>query len=306
MSLNLSFTIKEVIAQSKREAYRLGNQCVVPEHFMLGLLSAQNSTAVRIMRMLNIDLNDLQSYIELSIGKNKADANVAVPNDIPLSATSERVIRRLTLEAQALDSTTIGTPHLLLSIMREKGTFVEAYFSQKEIDFNDILNIVNESSRKTIKNSFDTDDDDDDGPFSESQKKPENQRKSGGNTSETPVLDNFGIDMTKAAEEGRLDPVVGREKEIERLAQILSRRKKNNPILIGEPGVGKSAIAEGLAIRIHEKKVSRVLFNKRVIALDLASIVAGTKYRGQFEERVKAMLNELRHNQNVNLFIDEI
>lgn len=304
----LSVSIKLVIEKSKQEALRLGNKCITPEHFMLGVIHTPDSSAVRIINRLKIDIKDLEQHLENRLRNN--DKNSANTNDdLPLIQTAERILRLVDLEAKALNSTTVSTTHLLLAMLREKNSYVQQYFAEQNIEYSDAYKIVQESNQRATTNSYDTDDDDDDddSPFSgNSQKSDTPKHNATGGTSDTPVLDNFGIDMTKAAEEGRLDPVVGREKEIERLAQILSRRKKNNPILIGEPGVGKSAIAEGLAIRIHEKKVSRVLFNKRVIALDLASIVAGTKYRGQFEERVKAMLNELSHNQNIILFIDEI
>jgi len=230
-------------------------------------------------------------------------------NDIlPLLKSTERVLRLVHIEAKALKTRVIDTEHLLMAILRDESNLVTRFLTELDIDYSLVKKAV-EASNPAAQTDYPRDEDDE-GIFSNPG--PSGRQQQGGqqaqqrSSSETPVLDNFGIDLTKAAEEGRLDPVVGREREIERLAQILSRRKKNNPVLIGEPGVGKSAIAEGLALRITKRNVSRVLFNKRVVALDLASIVAGTKYRGQFEERMKAILNELAKNENIILFIDEI
>ncbi|MBP5364820.1 MAG: ATP-dependent Clp protease ATP-binding subunit [Bacteroidales bacterium] len=306
MSFKVSLTIKDVVKRSKYEAQRLGNEYIEPEHFMLGLLSSDNNSKAKyLLDVLNVDLYDLRKYLEQSIMGEHVDHPVPI-GELEMSAEAEHAISRVKVEAESLGSDSIDTVHLLLALMHENDTYIDAYFSEHGITYNMAYNIAADGAQET-RNSFDTDDDDeDDGPFSQGPKKPDNQRKAGNSPTDTPVLDNFGIDMTKAAQEGNLDPVVGREKEIERLAQILSRRKKNNPILIGEPGVGKSAIVEGLAIRIHERKVSRVLFNKRVVTLDLASIVAGTKYRGQFEERLKSILSELSNNKDIILFIDEI
>jgi ATP-dependent Clp protease ATP-binding subunit ClpC len=299
MDLNFSPRIKDVLGYSKEEAERLGNRYISPEHIMLGLLREGEGTAIQLLEKLNVDLQVLRQKIEVKLME---DQPVRV-DSMPLLKTSERILKLVQLEAKLFKSPEISTGHLLLALLREKSTYLWELMNRENIDYEKVKSLM-EQELPQAKSDF-PEDDDADSPFSQSGS--EQQRQGGAKgASETPVLDNFGIDITKAAEEGRLDPIVGREREIERLAQILSRRKKNNPILIGEPGVGKSAIAEGLAIRIIQKKVSRVLFDKRVVTLDLASIVAGTKYRGQFEERMKAILNELSRNPNVILFIDEI
>ncbi|HPA70239.1 MAG TPA: ATP-dependent Clp protease ATP-binding subunit, partial [Bacteroidales bacterium] len=278
-----------------------------PEHLFLGILREGEGVAVDILLNNGVDLLMLKGSIEKSI---KADRPVAMAdNDIlPLLKSTERVLRLVHIEAKALKTRVIDTEHLLMAILRDESNLVTRFLTELDIDYSLVKKAV-EASNPAAQTDYPRDEDDE-GIFSNPG--PSGRQQQGGqqaqqrSSSETPVLDNFGIDLTKAAEEGRLDPVVGREREIERLAQILSRRKKNNPVLIGEPGVGKSAIAEGLALRITKRNVSRVLFNKRVVALDLASIVAGTKYRGQFEERMKAILNELAKNENIILFIDEI
>ncbi|MBP8791304.1 MAG: ATP-dependent Clp protease ATP-binding subunit, partial [Breznakibacter sp.] len=298
MDLNFSARIRDVISFSKEEAERLGNRFISPEHLMLGILREGEGAAVQIMEHLNVDLSGIRNEIEESLKENEPYKS----DQLPLLKSTERVLKLVHLEAKALKSKKINTGHLLLALLKEKNSTLGEIMSKKQIDYQNIRHLM-EKPKPKAKAEY-PEDDDNDSPFSGSSENPHSGQAKGG--SETPVLDNFGIDITKAAEEGRLDPIVGREREIERLAQILSRRKKNNPILIGEPGVGKSAIAEGLALRIHQKKVSRVLFDKRVVTLDLASIVAGTKYRGQFEERMKAILNELSRNPNVILFIDEI
>ncbi len=298
MDLNFSARIRDVISFSKEEAERLGNRFISPEHLMLGIIREGEGAAIQLLEHLNADLSEIRSEIEVSLKEHEPYKS----DQIPLLKSTERVLKLVHLEAKSLKSKKINTGHLLLALLKEKNSILGEIMSKKQIDYQNIRLLMDKTKPKA-KSDY-PEDDDNDSPFSGSAENPHSgQSKSG---SETPVLDNFGIDITKAAEEGRLDPIVGREREIERLAQILSRRKKNNPILIGEPGVGKSAIAEGLALRIHQKKVSRVLFDKRVVTLDLASIVAGTKYRGQFEERMKAILNELSRNPNVILFIDEI
>lgn len=299
MDLNFSQRIRDVLGYSKEEAERLGNMFIAPEHIMLGLLREGEGTAIDILTSLNLDLSKIRQKLETKL---KGDLPVRAES-IPLLNTSERVLKLVQLEAKMLKSTEVNTGHLLMALLREKSTYLWEIMNEEKIEYEKVKNLM-EGGLPMAKSDF-PEDEDADSPFSQSGADPSRQSTAKG-ASETPVLDNFGIDITKAAEEGRLDPIVGREREIERLAQILSRRKKNNPILIGEPGVGKSAIAEGLALRIIQKKVSRVLFDKRVVTLDLASIVAGTKYRGQFEERMKAILNELSRNPNVILFIDEI
>lgn len=299
MDLNFSPRARDVLSFSKEEAERLGNRYISPEHLMLGLIREGEGTAIELLAKLNVDLYNLRVRLEEKLRED----NPIKSDNIPLLKSSERILKLVQLEAKSSKSKQINTGHLFLALLREKSSFLSELMAQENIEYEKVKGLM-EKSLPQAKSDF-PEDDDSESPFSGSGGEASRQpgAKSG---SDTPVLDNFGADITKAAEEGRLDPIVGREREIERLAQILSRRKKNNPILIGEPGVGKSAIAEGLALRIIQKKVSRVLFDKRVVTLDLASIVAGTKYRGQFEERMKAILNELSRNPNVILFIDEI
>ncbi len=303
MDSQFSQRVKDILGYSKEEAIRLGNSHIGPEHLFLGILRDGESAAIDILVNQGIDLLVLKGSLEKSI-RVESPIPVADHEVIPLLRSTERIFKLVYLEAKSLKSTTIDTEHLLLAILKDENALVTRFLSELDVDYHSVRRMV-EAESPSARADFPRDEDDEGPGFSQPGKgqQPSSSAKS---SSDTPVLDNFGIDLTKAAEEGRLDPVVGREREIERLAQILSRRKKNNPVLIGEPGVGKSAIAEGLALRIMKKNVSRVLFNKRVVALDLASIVAGTKYRGQFEERMKAILNELQKNDNIILFIDEI
>ncbi len=303
MDSQFSQRVKDILGYSKEEAIRLGNSHISPEHLFLGILRDGEGVAVEILINQGIDLLVLKGSLEKSI---KVDSPVSVSDHeiIPLLRSTERILKLVYLEAKALKSTTIDSEHLLLAILKDENSLVTRFLAELDVDYQSVRRAV-EASSPTAKADFPREEDDEGQVFGGGQGKGQSS-SSPKPSSDTPVLDNFGIDLTKAAEEGKLDPVVGREREIERLAQILSRRKKNNPVLIGEPGVGKSAIAEGLALRIIKKNVSRVLFNKRVVALDLASIVAGTKYRGQFEERMKAILNELSKNDNIILFIDEI
>ncbi|MBS1231579.1 MAG: Clp protease ClpC [Bacteroidetes bacterium] len=303
MDSQFSQRVKDILGYSKEEAIRLGNSHISPEHIFLGILRDGEGVAVEILINQGIDLLVLKGSLEKSI---KVDSPVSVSDHeiIPLLRSTERILKLVYLEAKALKSTTIDSEHLLLAILKDENALVTRFLAELDVDYQSVRRAV-EASSPTAKADFPREEDDEGQVFGGGQGKGQSS-SSPKPSSDTPVLDNFGIDLTKAAEEGKLDPVVGREREIERLAQILSRRKKNNPVLIGEPGVGKSAIAEGLALRITKKNVSRVLFNKRVVALDLASIVAGTKYRGQFEERMKAILNELSKNDNIILFIDEI
>lgn len=304
MDNNFSTQVKEIISFSREEALRLGNDFIGTEHLLLGLIREGDNTAVRILKSFNIDLYELRKEVELAV-KDKTGKNIANINSLPLTKQAEKVIRVTVLEAKALKSATVETEHLMLSILKNKENIATQILNQFDVDydlFRQELGIVKSSDPRA---EF-TDENDDD--FDEEKKYSQSKggTKQGGAKSKTPVLDNFGRDITKMAELGALDPIVGRESEIERVSQILSRRKKNNPILIGEPGVGKTAIVEGLALRIVQRKVSRVLFDKRVISLDLAALVAGTKYRGQFEERMKAIMNELEKNRDVILFIDEL
>jgi ATP-dependent Clp protease ATP-binding subunit ClpC len=312
MDNNFSTQVKEIISYSREEALRLGNDFIGAEHLMLGLIRDQENTAIKVLRQLNVNLGELRKEIELAV-KDKSGKNIANINSLPLTKQAEKVIRVTVLEAKALKSPMVETEHLLLSILKNKENIATQILNQFDVDydlFRNELGMVGSSpsspSSPSSEYQEEGDDDFDDekgrGGFGGGTKsKPTSTSKS-----KTPVLDNFGRDITKLAEQDTLDPIVGRDAEIERVSQILSRRKKNNPILIGEPGVGKTAIVEGLALRIVQRKVSRVLFDKRVISLDLAALVAGTKYRGQFEERMKAIMNELEKNRDVILFIDEI
>ncbi len=312
MDNNFSTQVKEIISYSREEALRLGNDFIGAEHLMLGLIRDQENTAIKVLRQLNVNLGELRKEIELAV-KDKSGKNIANINSLPLTKQAEKVIRVTVLEAKALKSPMVETEHLLLSILKNKENIATQLLNQFDVDydlFRNELGMVGSSpsapSSPSSEYQEEGDDDFDDekgrGGFGGSTK----SKPSATSKSKTPVLDNFGRDITKLAEQDALDPIVGRDAEIERVSQILSRRKKNNPILIGEPGVGKTAIVEGLALRIVQRKVSRVLFDKRVISLDLAALVAGTKYRGQFEERMKAIMNELEKNRDVILFIDEI
>jgi ATP-dependent Clp protease ATP-binding subunit ClpC len=303
MDNNFSAQVKEIISFSREEALRLGNDFIGTEHLLLGLIREGESTAIKILKSFNIDLYELRKEIELAV-KDKTGKNIANINSLPLTKQAEKVIRVTVLEAKALKSTTVETEHLMLSILKNKENIATQILNQFDVDydlFRQELGIVKSSDPRAEYTDENDDDFDEEKKYSQSKGKQPAAAKS-----KTPVLDNFGRDITRMAEMGALDPIVGRENEIERVSQILSRRKKNNPILIGEPGVGKTAIVEGLALRIVQRKVSRVLFDKRVISLDLAALVAGTKYRGQFEERMKAIMNELEKNRDVILFIDEI
>ena len=305
MDSQFSQRVKDILGYSKEEAIRLGNSHISPEHLFLGILRDGEGIAVETLINQGIDLMVLKGSLEKSI-KVENPVSVADSEVIPLLRSTERILKLVYLEAKALKSPVIDSEHLLLAILKDENTLVTRFLSELDVDYKSVKRMV-EAGAPGARADFPREEDDESQSFGGSQGKgPSATPSSPKTSSDTPVLDNFGIDLTKAADEGRLDPVVGREREIERLAQILSRRKKNNPVLIGEPGVGKSAIAEGLALRITKRNVSRVLFNKRVVALDLASIVAGTKYRGQFEERMKAILNELSKNDNIILFIDEI
>ncbi len=306
MDSNFSPKVKEIISYSREEALRLGNDFIGTEHLLLGLIRDGEGLAVRVLQTMQVDLFDLRKELEAAI-KDKGNKPLSNINSLPLTKQAEKVIRITVLEAKALKSPTVETEHLMLSILKNKENVATQILHQYQVDyerFKDELAILQGDAPRADYNdpggSEEFEDDDERRQFQQQR------RQAGSSKSKTPVLDNFGRDITKMAELGNLDPIVGREEEIERVSQILSRRKKNNPILIGEPGVGKTAIVEGLALRIVQRKVSRVLFDKRVISLDLAALVAGTKYRGQFEERMKAIMNELEKNRDVILFIDEI
>ena len=312
MDDNFSPRVKDVIAFSKEEALRLGHDFIGTEHLMLGLLRDGDGKAINILDALDVDLNHLRRKVEILSPANSSETTIS--NDkknLHLTRQAERALKTTFLEAKLFQSTSINTAHLLLCILRNENDPTTKLLQKLKVDYDSVktqfkeMNTNDDDYIEPIKaESFSDDENSEDGdenPFSNSGSSTKSNKKS-----KTPVLDNFGRDLTAMAEEGKLDPVVGRVKEIERVSQILSRRKKNNPLLIGEPGVGKSAIAEGLALRIVQRKVSRILFDKRVVTLDLASLVAGTKYRGQFEERMKAVMNELEKNDDIILFIDEI
>ena len=309
MDNNFSAQVKEIISYSREEALRLGNDFIGTEHLLLGLIRDEENTAIKVLKQLNVDLYELRKEIELAV-KDKTGKNIANINSLPLTKQAEKVIRVTVLEAKALKSPLVETEHLMLSILKNKENIATQILGQFDIDYDLFRTELGMVGSSSPQNEFPEDNDNDD-DFDEEKRgggfsQPKAAKSPAGAKSKTPVLDNFGRDITKLAEVGNLDPIVGREAEIERVSQILSRRKKNNPILIGEPGVGKTAIVEGLALRIVQRKVSRVLFDKRVVSLDLAALVAGTKYRGQFEERMKAIMNELEKNRDVILFIDEI
>ena len=313
MRNEFSQKISEILSLSKEEATRLRSRAINPEHLLLGMIRKEKCSAVEILCGMDIDIMDIKQRIEERV-TNATTFDTPYSEEVEMSLSTARILRFAALEARSRKVHT-DSEHLLLAILRERNSVAYDILEASNITYSKVSDIIKSKMPDTnnagISNGFgftDQDDDEDDAlpannsgntqqTYQKQQTKPSN---------DTPVLDSFGVDMTKAAAEGKLDPVVGREKEIERISQILSRRKKNNPILIGEPGVGKSAIVEGLAQRIVERKTSRMLFDKRIVALDMTAVVAGTKYRGQFEERLKAIINELENNPNIIIFIDEI
>ncbi len=311
MDAKFSPRVKEVISYSREEALRLGHDYIGVEHLLLGIIREGEGIAMRMITSSGINSKDLRKKLESKLDSGQL-TEVKNSGNIPLLKQAEKVLKITYLEAKLFKSNMIGTEHLLLSILKEDNNIASSLLKEYNLNYESVkeeLDIMTESGYKPeiypeskIPESADENDDEKEDSFSSAS----SSKKTSDSKSKTPVLDNFGRDLTKFAEDDKLDPIVGREKEIERVSQILSRRKKNNPLLIGEPGVGKSAIAEGLALRITERNVSRVLFNKRIISLDLASLVAGTKYRGQFEERMKAVMNELEKSPDIILFIDEI
>lgn len=316
METNFSPRVKDVISFSREEALRLGHDYIGTEHFLLGIIREGQGVAIKILRNLGVDLMDLRKLIEQSIKVENPAKIASSLGNIPLVKQAEKTLKITYLEAKLFKSNIIGTEHLLLSILKDENNVASRALFNFNIDYELVKNelenmLADKDYTERPRAEMPGTSDEDDGPVAGGGGgfgggASGGQSRKSDSKSKTPVLDNFGRDLTKLAEDNKLDPIVGREKEIERVSQILSRRKKNNPILIGEPGVGKSAIAEGLALRIVQRKVSRVLFNKRVVTLDLASLVAGTKYRGQFEERMKAVMNELEKSPDVILFIDEI
>ena len=320
--MNSQFTqrVSDVIQYSKEEANRLRNSYIGPEHLLLGLIREGEGKAIQILQSLYVDLKKVKKALE-DVLRESSDTTGIYIEEITFNDKASKILRMSILEARLLKSPLTDTEHMLLAIMREDHNKASDILEENEVTYQKVMDKLVPKAEPQSGLDFGEDDNEEDegirrpssggnagngDPLSSSDAQQTRTQQQQHPNNDTPILDSFGTDMTEAAAEGKLDPVVGREKEIERLAQILSRRKKNNPILIGEPGVGKSAIVEGLAIRIIEKKVSRILFDKRVVALDMTSVVAGTKYRGQFEERIRAILNELKKNPNIILFIDEI
>ena len=318
MNNQFSQKVSEALTYSKEEADRLRTNYIGPGHLLLGILREGTGKAVEALRKLGVNLGLIKAHVE-SLVRNTEISSQRMPanGEAQLTNEAERILKISILEARLLKSPVADTEHVLLAILKNEDSVASMVLEEYDITYEAVFELITKkSANPNAGMGFIEDDEDDEDDMMPAR--PDNMAGAGQGyaasaqaapkkpTNDTPVLDNFGTDITRAAAEGRLDPVVGREREIERLAQILSRRKKNNPVLIGEPGVGKSAIVEGLALRINEKKVSRVLFDKRVIMLDMAGVVAGTKYRGQFEERIRSIINELQKNPNVILFIDEI
>ncbi len=315
MNNQFSQRVSDIIVYSREEASRLQNMYIGPEHLLLGMLRDGGGKAIEILRKLEIDLKNIKTRLESFLQKDNNNENFQ-DSDISLSPLAARILKMCILEARLLKSATADSEHVLLAILKDGDNLAATVLEENHIDYQTVFEQLTMQSANPKAGLGFTEDDEEEEEFGKSHSFKNTGSNMASSSSaqttarktanDTPVLDNFGIDMTRAAAEGKLDPVVGREREIERLAQILSRRKKNNPVLIGEPGVGKSAIVEGLSLRIIQKKVSRMLFDKRVIMLDMSSVVAGTKYRGQFEERIRSIINELQKNPNVILFIDEI
>ncbi len=314
MSNQFSQRFSDIISYSKEEANRLCNNVVAPEHLLLGMLRDGEGKAIEVLQKLNIDLKEIKTQVENAVKQSTLNFVSSNDNDIALSTSAARILKMCMLESRLLQSPLVDAEHLLLAILKDGDNDAAHILEDHKATYNAAYKLltskVSDSIMKDeLRFTEEGEDDEEIKPYNNQA----NKRREGGTktatpkaNNDTPVLDNFGTDVTKLAQDDKLDPVIGREKEIERVAQILSRRKKNNPILIGEPGVGKSAIVEGLATRIVQKRVSRILFNKRVVMLDMASVVAGTKYRGQFEERLRSIINELQRNPNIILFIDEI
>ena len=305
MEAKFSNRVKEVISLSREEALRLGHDYIGTEHLLLGVIREGEGLAISLLKKLGISLDDLRASVEHNT-KNTSVGNLKNLKNIPLTRQSEKVLKITYLEAKIFKSKIIGTEHLLLSILRDEDNIATQILDKFDVSYDVVKELLEYQSSNPVSSTSSESLEEDDlskikGGFTKSTHTRKTKDKS-----KTPILDNFGKDLTKLAEKNKLDPVIGREKEIERVAQVLTRRKKNNPILIGEPGVGKTAIAEALALRITQKKVSRILHNKRVVTLDLASLVAGTKYRGQFEERMKAVMTEIEKNDDIILFIDEL
>ena len=315
--MNNQFTprVTDIITYSKEEANRLNNSYIGPEHLLLGVLREGDGKAIEVLFKLNIDLKELKKEIENILQTNETDIPTRF-EDLNFNTEASRILKLCILEARLMKCEAVDTEHILLAIMKQKNNNASQLLEEHEVTYDKVIEMLAPKTDPAPRAGLGFDEDEDEEEERPLINRPQDGSQPGGSqqtrtqqkksANDTPILDNFSTDLTKAAEEGKLDPVVGREKEIERVAQILSRRKKNNPVLIGEPGVGKSAIVEGLALRIVQKKVSRILFNKRVVTLDMASVVAGTKYRGQFEERIRSIIKELQKNPDIILFIDEI
>jgi ATP-dependent Clp protease ATP-binding subunit ClpC len=307
MNANFSARAKDVLSFSREEALRLGNDYLGVEHILLGILREGEGLAIKLLNEFQVDLSQIRTELEKTLKETRVKSITA--NNIPLVRQAEKVLKITYLEAKLFKSAKVGTEHILLAILREENNIATRVLNKYGVIYENVKEeleaMIEEQNYPKAEFPGDTADDNP-GEGGSANYGSGGAKRAGDSKSKTPVLDNFGRDLTAMAEQNKLDPIVGRQHEIERVSQILSRRKKNNPILIGEPGVGKSAIAEGLALRIVQRKVSRVLFGKRIISLDLASLVAGTKYRGQFEERMKAVMNELEKSRDIILFIDEI
>ncbi|MDR2027842.1 MAG: ATP-dependent Clp protease ATP-binding subunit [Prevotellaceae bacterium] len=296
---NLSAEVNEIIGYSKEDAIRLGNNAITPDHFFLGIIRHKNNEAYRLLTEFNIDLNEYKYLIENKLRSSSLNIPEITPNRIPLIKAADQVLRKLYLEARSMKATEPTAIHMLLSILNEGNSFAAEQLNRDAVNYESLKGYLNGERTVNMNGDYEEDEDGDEEP-NISSKTYAHAR--GGKS----VIDSFSTDLTRIASENKMDPIVGREKEIERLAQILSRRKKNNPVLIGDPGVGKTAIVEGLALRIVNRQAPRVLLDKRLVSLDIASIVAGTKYRGQFEERMKAILSELQKHPEIILFIDEL
>lgn len=309
MNRKFSPKVKKIISLSRNEALRLGHDYIGTEHLLLGMLQDNDNLAVRVLDAMDVDFTELKFKIEDTIAEGRVEPTPVSAGNVPLNRQAERVLKVTFLEAKNLNSDEISPEHLMLSILKHGDNIASKVLSEFDINYESYkseLEYVIQEESGNYQEFMNQGPSDSEGSYEEEGEKGQFGSKRGASKSRTPVLDNFGRDITRLAEEDKLDPIIGRENEIERVSQILSRRKKNNPILIGEPGVGKTAIVEGLALRIMQRKVSRNLFNKRIVMLDLAALVAGTKYRGQFEERMKAIMSELEKSRDVILFIDEI
>ncbi len=309
MNRKFSPKVKKIISLSRNEALRLGHDYIGTEHLLLGMLQDNDNLAVRVLDAMDVDFTELKFKIEDTITENRTENTPVSAGNVPLNRQAERVLKVTFLEAKNLNSDEISPEHLMLSILKHGDNIASKVLSEFDVNYESYkteLEYVIQEESGNYQDFMNQGPSDPEGSYEEESEKSQFGSKRGTSKSRTPVLDNFGRDITRMAEEDKLDPIIGRETEIERVSQILSRRKKNNPILIGEPGVGKTAIVEGLALRIMQRKVSRNLFDKRIVMLDLAALVAGTKYRGQFEERMKAIMGELEKSRDVILFIDEI